>query len=364
MKQLLLYLGHPGQFHLFKYCLRNLKAKNHHFEILIKKKDVLEDLLKNEDWKYTNILPTGRGDTQFAMAWGLVVRGIKMFKIARGRRPNLMAGTSTEITYVGKLLGIPSLVVNEDDAEAVPLFSNLSYPLADAILAPFSCNVGKWSHKKISYQGYHELAYLHPNRFSPRKEAITGLNRDGRYFILRFANLNAHHDKGKTGITKQISEIIIEKLKPHGAVYITSERKLDPQFERYRIKISPNDVHHALYYADLFVGDSQTMTAEAAVLGTPAVRFNDFVGRLRYLEELEHKYQLTYGIKTQYPEELYQKLDELLSIPNLKEEWQNRRKKMLSEKIDVTAFITWLIENYPSSVDVIKRNPDHQYNFM
>lgn len=50
-------------------------------------------------------------------------------------------------------------------------------------------------------------------------------------------------------------------------------------------------------------------------------------------------------------------------MPNLKEEWQRRRQKMLSEKIDVTAFMVWFIENYPDSVKVMKENPDYQYNF-
>jgi hypothetical protein len=36
---------------------------------------------------------------------------------------------------------------------------------------------------------------------------------------------------------------------------------------------------------------------------------------------------------------------------------------MLSEKIDVTAFLVWFIENYPESVTVMRQNPDYQYNF-
>ena len=77
-------------------------------------------------------------------------------------------------------------------------------------------------------------------------------------------------------------------------------------------------MHHALYYADIYIGDSQTMTAEAAVLGTPALRFNDFVGKLSYLEELEHKYELTYGIKTSEPEKLYEKIREILKMKLMK----------------------------------------------
>ena len=40
-------------------------------------------------------------------------------------------------------------------------------------------------------------------------------------------------------------------------------------------------------FASLYIGDSQTMAAEAGVLGVPFVRFNDFVGRIGYLRELE-----------------------------------------------------------------------------
>jgi len=105
------------------------------------------------------------------------------------------------------------------------------------------------------------------------------------------------------------------------------------------------------------------MAAETSVLGTSSLRFNDFVGKLGYLEDLEHTYGLTYGIKSSEPEKLINKINELLNMPNLKEEWQNRRQKMLSEKIDVTAFMVWLIENYPESVEVMKKNPDYQYRF-
>jgi hypothetical protein len=50
-------------------------------------------------------------------------------------------------------------------------------------------------------------------------------------------------------------------------------------------------------------------------------------------------------------------------MPNLKEEWQKRRMKMLADKIDVTAFMVWFIENYPESVRIMKTDPDYQYRF-
>jgi hypothetical protein len=183
------------------------------------------------------------------------------------------------------------------------------------------------------------------------------------FYILRFAKLTAHHDKGKTGITSEISQTIIDLLKPQGNIFITSERELEPQFEKYRINIKPENIHHALFYANMYIGDSQTMAAEAAVLGTPSLRFNDFVGKLGYLDELENKYSLTYGIKTSEPEKLFEKINEFLKNYNLKQEWKLRRERMLSDKIDVTSFMVWFVENYPESVKIMRENPDYQWRF-
>ena len=118
-----------------------------------------------------------------------------------------------------------------------------------------------------------------------------------------------------------------------------------------------------MYYATMFIGDSQTMTSEAAVLGTPSIRCNTFVGRIHYLEEEEYKYGLTYGFRPDQTEAMFQKIEELLVMPNLKQEWQARRQKMLSEKIDYSRFLTWFIENYPESARIMRENPDYQWRF-
>lgn len=355
-------MGHPAHFHLFKNVIKCLD-NNHQFSILIKKKDVLEELLDRDKIRYINILPEGRKNTKFGLITSLIKRDARMFKYCIKNKPDLMVGTSPEICHVGKLLGIPSINVNEDDALAVPYYANSSYPFASVILSPVSCDNYKWNYKSIKYNSYHELSYLHPKYFQPNSNVLHNYDINQPYFVVRFSGLDAHHDKGIQGINNELGCKIIAKLQERGRVLITSERILNQEFEKFRMYINPLDIHDILYYSDMYIGDSQTMTAEAAVLGVPSIRFNDFVGKLGYLEELEHKYGLTYGIKTSEPEKLFQKIDELLSMLNIKEEWQRRRQKMLSEKIDITAFLVWFIENYPESVKVMKENPDYQYKF-
>jgi uncharacterized protein len=363
--KILFYFNHPAHFHLFKESIRIFKSKGNEIIIIIKKKDVLEDLLSKEGWNYYNVFPKERKNSKFAIAMSLIRRNIEVFKIALKQKPTLMIGTSVEITHIGKILRIPSIMVNEDDAGQIGYWPKISYPFASTILAPSSCDVGKWADKTIFYNGYHELAYLHPNYFAPNINNITELSPENKpYYIIRLSKLQAHHDKGKSGITDALAIKIIKKLKTKGNVFISSERLFGKELEKYRIKIHPSFIIDALTFATIYIGDSQTMAAEAATLGTPSIRFNDFVGKLGYLEELEHKYGLTYGIKTSDADKLLQKIDELLAITNLKVEWQRRRKKMLSDKIDVTAFFVWFVENYPLSLKIMKDNPNYQFNFI
>lgn len=350
----LFYLGHPAHFHLFKNTIKVLGSNGHKVTVLIKKKDILEDLLVRSGLSFINILPEGRGDSKSGLALGMLKRDSRLFMHSLRHRPDLMIGTSTEIGHVGTLLRIPSINVNEDDAEAVPLYSRLSYPFSTHILSPEVCNNGRWEGKSIKYAGYHELAYLHPDNFTPSKDIANRYLQIGKpYFLIRFAKLSAHHDKDVTGINDYLAVKIIEALKPFGEIYITSERKFDPRFEPFRLKIDPVDIHHVMAFASLYIGDSQTMAAESGVLGVPFVRFNGFVGRLGYLSELENKYQLGYGIKPSEPVRLLEVINELVRMENRAAVFQIRRRKMLEEKINLTSFMVQLFENYPGSVKAL-----------
>ena len=357
-------MGHPAHFYIYKNVIPQLKNNGHSVEILIKKKDVLEQLLINANYPYHNILNEERKNSKLSMVWTMVKRFWRIAMFCFKYKPDILIGTSIENSYVGKLFNIPVININEDDAEVVPLYAKLSYPLAKEILTPIVCNSGKWNEKAIKYNSYHELAYLHPNNFTPDTKVVEKyFDAKSTYFIIRFAKLTAHHDSGIRGISTEIARNLIEILKPHGRIYITSERELEAEFEQYRIKIDPLDMHHVMAFADLYIGDSQTMAAEAGVLGVPFVRFNDFVGRIGYLRELEDIYQLGYGIKTSEVDKLYQVVEGLINMPDRKSVFEARRQKMLSEKIDYAQFLTWFIESYPESKKIMKENPDYQYKF-
>ena len=345
--RILVYLGHPAHFHNYKNTIVALKADGHQVEVLIKKKDILEDLLRNAGIPYHNILEEGRKNSKAGIMWGIVKRAWRLNQFCRRFHPDILTGSSVENSWVGPLRHIPVISIGEDDADVVPNYAKLTYPGASVILCPDTCDCGKWNHKAVKYPGYQELGYLHPDNFTPDKAVVRiYFNPDQPYFLMRFSGLNAHHDVGIRGINNAIAGRLIRLLEPHGRVFITSERPLGHEFEPYRIAINPLDIHHVMAFADIYLGDSQTMAAEAGVLGVPFVRFNDFVGRIGYLNELENKYQLGFGIKPDEEEKLYDTVAQLLAMPNRKNVFQARRKLMLSEKINFADFLTQFIENY------------------
>ena len=399
---ILIQLGHPAHFHLYKNVGKRLMADGHQVLFVIKTKDILETLLKDAGLPYVNINQRTHRGSKFGVLWDMIVRDIRLIRLCRKHKIDLLTGSTPDIAHAGWWLRKWRVNTGEDDMAVVPLFGKVAGPFVQVYAVPTVCDTGALEPKTVHYPSYHELAYLHPNHFTPDPKIVEayGIDTSKPYFVMRFASLNAHHDSGIKGINTEIAQRLIDILENSGSacslsdklvpfssacslstssgnkprIYITSERPLEPQFEKYRIKINPLDMHHVMAFASLYIGDSQTMAAEAGVLGVPFVRFNDFVGRIGYLRELEDVYELGYGIHaTQLKseelirradgsvqpsgvEELYKRVEQLVAMPSEERRatFQSRRHKMLSEKIDCAKFLTYFIENYPQSVEETK----------
>ena len=367
-KKILFFFVHPSKYHVFKNTINILKSKGHTCDVLITSKDVLEDLIKNEGWEYTNIFPEGRkikGIPSKLVAVLNTFRTVFRLKKYIGKKKYHLFITDDLLVINGWFKKIPSLLFQDDDVTAVPE-SQLLFAFADRIISPSVSNMGRFNSKKISFFGFKELGGLHPNRFIPDFSVVEKFNTTKqKYYLIRLVSLKATHDFGKKGLKNDDVIKIIKKIENKGGrVYITAERELPEEFEKYRIKINPNDISHVLYYAELIISDSQTMSAEAGVLGTPYIRFNDFVGKISYLNDLELNYKLGIGIKTDQKQFLFESIDGLLENKNLKQEWQLKRKEMLKEKIDLTEFLIWIFEDYENRVLVFDANPDLQNKFI
>lgn len=360
----LFQLSHPAHFHLFKNVAARLLADGHKVHIVIKTKDILEDLVREAGLPYLNVNDKAHRGSKAGILWDMIVRDWRIMRYCRKNDIDLLAGSTPEVAQIGWLLGKSRINFGEDDASIVPLFFKSAGRFIQTELSPVSCDNGKYECKTVHYAGYHKLAYLHPNVFTPDKSVVAKyFNPDEPYFLLRFAQLKAYHDGSASGIDDALAQKIISLLEPFGRVFITSERKMSPSLDKYRLTINPLDIHHVMAFAGMYLGDSQSMAVEAAMLGVPNIRFNSFAGRIGVLEELQGKYQLSFGIHSSEPDKLLEKIGDLLAIPDIHAEFQRRREAMLSDKIDVSAFFAWFIENYPASREEMINNPEYQYRF-
>ena len=357
----LIDINHPAHVHLLRNTYAMLNERGHKVYVVVKEIPSAMKLLDLYSIPYINI---GRKDDNLAKK-GLdqLIYDKRLLSLVNELHIDIGVGSSINIPHVSRLSKMKSIILDDDDDEVEPLFVKFGHPFADTILSPI--DTPRKSKKTIFVKSYHELAYLHPNHFRPDPNVLedVGLKEGEPYFILRFNAFKAHHDIGVVGLTIENKRRLVDLLNAKGKVFITTERDIDDEFKPYQLQVSPEKAHSLMYYASMFVGDSQTMTSEAAVLGTPSIRCNTFVGRIHYLEEEEHKYQLTFGFCPEKSEEMFQKIEDLLSMPNLKEVWGERRQKMLEDKIDYAKFLTWFVENYPESRKTMRENPDYQLRF-
>lgn len=326
----LFFFVHPAKYHLFKNTINKLLKEGHKVDILIISKDVLEDLILEEGWKYKNLFTKGRKisflPSKLVAIFSAFLTVLKLFfYILLNKRYDKFI-TDDILVVPGFLLKVPTYIFIDNDYDTLSLGKYL-LPFATKILAPESTNLGKFTKNKIPFKGNKAIAHLTPPYYSPDKNVISGVKK--AYFLLRLAELNAiHDDQENQGIIDENLEKIINLLKQHGQILISAERKLPLKYEKYMLKINPKDMIHYINFAEMVITDSGTMATEAAVLGVPNILLNNLASKCGVHVELRDKFDLQYFYDD--IEDVYMKLIDLLKDNNLRVKWKKRKDIFLS----------------------------------
>ena len=357
-KRFLIFLSHPSQYLFLRKTITKLKSLGHDVLILIKTKDVLEDLLKNDKIdNYKNILTRSRGKSVFSIFVSFLFRWIKIFPMAIKYKPDIMIGSDAVIAQIGFFLNIQRITTLEDDYEVIKPLAWMTYPFTQLILCPKVCNVGRWERKKLGYNGYMKLGYLHPNVFRHNNGVIFDYKLPKNYVLIRLSGLAAYHDRDAKGMSEKVLNKIIKLLNLKSIkFFISSEKPIHERYNRHLLKINPSDMHDVLFRSCLLISDSQSMSVEAAILGVPSIRYSSFSGKISVLEELEKKYNLTFGIKPNGGGELLKMMLKFLESKNIKKIWKEKSEKMLKDKICVTEFLVGFLHEYPESAKKMGKN--------
>jgi len=339
MKRILFDIGHPAHVHLFKNLIRYLVDRGHHVVVVSRDKDLTVPLL--DLYHIDHVCISRAKEGALSMMGELAQRDIAVLKLQKKHRFQAAIGTAVSIAHLSALSSVRSFVFEEDDDDVVPLFARLTYPFASQIVIPRNLRFNKWKKKRICHDSYHELAYLHPDIFKPDEQVVEkyGL-KPHSYIILRHSAYQAHHDWKEKGFSSRVWDDVTKIVKDYPVIK-SHERDQKKDFD-------PLDMHHLLSFAKMIISDSQTMSMEASCLGIPSVRYSSFVGRISVLEELEHKYGLTFGFCPGNESTMLDKIQDLLLKKDLKTVWDDKRNSMLQEKNN---FSDWMITFFNSLFD-------------
>ncbi|MBQ0159602.1 MAG: DUF354 domain-containing protein [Bacteroidales bacterium] len=331
-------LNHPKHYYQFKYVMQILHNHGHEILVLARDKDVLLNVLDEENVSYT--IFGKHNKTMMKKVLGTFSLVGNYVSIARRFHPDVIVSKASLYGVVtARIIGCKSIIF--PDSEVVKVTNKYVVPLCSQVVTPqpFQLNYGV---KHVRIAGIFEDCYLSPQVFHPDKAVVEKYGLTKPYAIIRFVGWFANHDVGNKGFSFDDKIQLVKSVSKYMRVYISVEGPLPEELSEYRLPTPASVIHDVLSSADLYIGDSQTMAAEAALLGTPAIRSNSFVGPndMSNFVMLQNRNLLKNIAK---PNEAIEKAEEFAS-QSQKSIWLSRREKYYEQVGDINAFIVSLLE--------------------
>lgn len=345
-------INHPSHFHFFRKFILEIREKEHNMIITSAEKDCLHELFNAYNIPFIN--KGKRSGNLFGKAFKLLRETWMIYKIARKNKIDLFLSFASPYAAVaGKLAGKP--VISIDDTENDVLLHLFFPTFSDFIITP-ECYEKDFGRKHYRFQGYKESVYL-------REFLEQGLTNDKPHDIkktpvvlIRFVQHFATHELSEKGYTKQEQILIVSEISSYAKVYISSEEKLPEELEDYKLNIPPENMHEFLKSIDLFFGESTTMAAESAVLGIPVILVED-KGR-GYINDLQSRFGNIHTFKRKnYKGAIKKAIESLENIPSSRPDKKEIYSAILKKSTDITPFLINIVENFPSSLNELKKDP-------
>jgi uncharacterized protein len=353
--RILIDIGHPAHVHLFKHFAWQMQKKGHEIFFTVRDKEHELYLLSAYGFKYRSF---GKHlKSKIGKIIGLLRFNIKMLDTALSFKPDIfLSHGSVYAAQIAWLLRKPHISMEDTgNMEQVLLYR----PFSKAIITPITLEK-KLGSKQIQLKTYHELAYLNSLYFKKSPDVLKLLNiKEGEnYCIIRLVSWNATHDAGKAGLSEIELMEIVNFLSSKMKVFISSEQKLSPDMLKYKLTLSPDIIHDILAFSSLVISEGATLAAEAGFLGVPTIYINPQEAcNNNELEKIGCVFSFKNG------NGVLKKAMEIINDETLKKVVEVNSSNLVNEKIDLTLFMVWFVENYPKSFYIMKENPEYQDNF-
>jgi hypothetical protein len=331
--RLLIEAHHPAHIHFFRNAIRIWKERGDDVLLLGRDRDVMRKLLLAYSFIPHEIL-TREGKNNRIPMQEMLQRQLKVMGKIRAFQPDAVLSLMGSYTQSAFLFGLPNVIFT--DSEFQSLNHRIAHPFATRIYTP-ECFWKDLGPKQIRYRGYHELAFLHPSRFTPRPEVLgfMGNPEPGSYLVLRMSAWNTLHDIGKQGFGKAFDAFMAALVDRIQVFLVPEGGALPEKWESHRLRIPPEWFHDALAFARLVVTEGASTASEAACLGVPAVYLN--TTQRGYLNDQERRYGLVSNFTD--PDAALRRTLALLDAPADPERYREARARLVTDHIDVTDYV-------------------------
>ena len=161
--KIMIDIGHPAHVHLFKHFAWEMQKKGHVIFFTCRDKEFESYLLEKYGFLYRSF--GKKYVSRLGKLWGLIEFDLKEYLTGLKFKPDaFLSHGSIYAAHAAFLMGKPHISL-EDTFNFEQI--NLYKPFTKVILTGDYDHPLKSERKVVSYSGYHELAYLHPNRFTP-----------------------------------------------------------------------------------------------------------------------------------------------------------------------------------------------------
>lgn len=269
-KSVVIDITHYPHINFYKNALKIILEKNIDVHVILRPRGRLVSIFQKECPFIPFTLIGNHEKTFFGKIADMVRRDLNFLNYYR--KMNVGVGTAVggiNITHISWLLAKPSIIFTDDLEYKLGYY--LYSPIATHIILPKS--IPAQGEKFLKYNGFKELAYLHPNHFMANKKALESYNiNPHKYvFIREVSNASLNYRKMKMGkLIKIIDHIKNKNLK---IIISIEDKSLVNIFENHCIILKEpiEDIYSLMSYALFTVSSGDSMARESCLVGTPAI---------------------------------------------------------------------------------------------
>lgn len=261
---------HYPHINFYKHAIETLAEKNINVHVILRPRGNLVNIFQKECPDVSFVLIGRHKKNLFGKMRDMIGRDVAFLFYLNKTKNNVgTAAGSINLSHASFFLRKPSIIFIDD----------VEYRLVNCLIRPFvtwfivpQCIPARGKNL-LKYNGFKELAYLHPNHFKQNKKALDqyNINPYEYVFIREVSSASLNYRKLEMGKLSKIVDYL--KQMDLKIVLSIEDKSLINLFKDHCIilKEPVEDIHSLLHFAALTISSGDSMVRESCLVGTPAI---------------------------------------------------------------------------------------------